>query len=332
MIQEPKADTMKTFLKILAVTVLLLIGAVAFARYWYLQGDEIDPPALPGVVDSGVLHHGGHQRQWLAYVPASRQKNPPLLIFLRGSGSDGAMARSGTFYSFDVLAEREGFVVVYPIGFERHWNDCRAAANYAANKQNIDDVGYIRLLVASLAERYGIDQSQVFVAGMSNGGHMVYRLAYEAPDLLAGAAALMANLPTKENSECKPQGKPVPMLILTGTEDAINPFAGGEVKVYGESRGSVQSAQASARYWAGLAGYSGSPEVATMPETDSDDGTSIESLKWAAADKAPVTLMSIVGGGHTFPNPVYSAPRILGVTSHEADAAELIWEFFSQLR
>lgn len=322
---------MKTALKILLGVAVAFVAAVVFARHWYLSWDEIAPPELPGVVANGVLQHDGQQRQWLAYVPASRQQQAPLLVFLRGSGSDGAMARAGTFYSFDVLAEREGFVVTYPTGFERHWNGCRTAATYAANLQRIDDVGFIRRLVAEMEVRYGIDPSRVFVAGMSNGGHMVYRLAYEAPDLLAGAAVLMANLPTENNSECTPAGDPVPMLLLTGTKDTINPYAGGDVNVYGESRGAVQSARASARYWARLAGYTGNGERVKRPETNPDDGTSIESLSWIGSDKVPVTLISIVGGGHTFPNPVYSAPRILGVTSHEADAAELVWEFFNRL-
>jgi polyhydroxybutyrate depolymerase len=322
---------MKLALKILLVIAVVIVATAAFARYWYLSWDEIAPPELPGVVENGVLQHDGWQRQWLSYAPASLGQQAPLLIFLRGSGSDGAMARAGSYYSFDVLAEREGFVVVYPTGFERHWNDCRAAATYAANLNKIDDVGFVRRLIAEMETRYDIDPEQVFVAGMSNGGHMVYRLAYEAPDLLAGAAVLMANLPVENNSECKPAGEPVPIVLLTGTEDAINPYAGGDVVVFGENRGAVQSSRASADYWAKLAGYADAGERVNRPETDVEDGTAIEILEWAETNKMPVTLISIVGGGHTFPNPVYSAPRILGATSHEADAAELVWAFFERI-
>ena len=320
---------MKTFVKVLAVVLLLLIAAFLFARHWLFSWDEISPPELPGVTENGVLVHQGHDRQWLSYVPASKTNRPPLLLFFRGSGADGAMARSGTFYSFDVLAERHGFVVVYPTGYENHWNGCRKAATYSANRQNIDDVGYIRNVVAEMVDRYDVDPDRVFAAGMSNGGHMVYRLAFEAPDLLAGAASVMANLPTPANSGCRASGEPVPMLILTGTEDAINPYQGGEVEVYGESRGAVQSALDSARYWAGLAGYQDEGQSRIWPESSPDDGTSIESLSWNASGQPAVTLVTVKGGGHTFPHPVYSGPRILGRSSHEVDAAELVWSFFS---
>jgi polyhydroxybutyrate depolymerase len=121
------------------------------------------------------------------------------------------------------------------------------------------------------------------------------------------------------------------MLILTGTEDPINPYAGGNVEVWGKSRGAVQSAPASARYWVELAGYSGEGEYRAWPETDKHDGTSVESLRWDKPGKVPVSLVTIRGGGHTFPHPIYSAPRILGKSSHEVDAAEVIWNFFSQL-
>ena len=44
-------------------------------------------------------------------------------------------------YRFDELAERHGFIAVCPEGYQQHWNDCRGGANYAANLENIDDVG-----------------------------------------------------------------------------------------------------------------------------------------------------------------------------------------------
>jgi polyhydroxybutyrate depolymerase len=313
------------------IILAVLAALVTFARYWFLHADEVTPPELPGVLESGQLQFGGHSRDWLAYIPANVEPEPAVLLFFRGSGSDAAKARAGSFYSFDVLAERHGFIAVYPTGYEKHWNGCRASASYAANLESIDDVGFVRALVEQLSERYGIDESRVFAAGMSNGGHMVYRLAYEAPELLAGAASVMANLPTAENSDCKPAGLPVPMLVISGTKDPINPYEGGEVDVYGESRGAVQSTLASARYWAKLAGHSGEGELRQWPQKAPDDGTSLESRRWESPGKTTVALISVVGGGHTFPNPVFAAPRILSASSHEADAAELIWTFFDQL-
>ena len=73
----------------------------------------------------------------------------------------------GTRHGFNILAERDGFISVYPDGFEKHWNDCRGSAAYSANVQNIDDVGFLLKLVRQLAGQYDVDLSRVYVTGLS---------------------------------------------------------------------------------------------------------------------------------------------------------------------
>ena len=103
----------------------------------------MEPPAPPRNQRARVMVHGDRQRSWLAYIPAAKAERPALLLV---ADARGAMARNAraTRFGFDVLAERHGFVVVYPDGYQRHWNDCRAGADYAANRENIDDVGFLR--------------------------------------------------------------------------------------------------------------------------------------------------------------------------------------------
>ncbi|AQA17845.1 hypothetical protein BST95_05940 [Halioglobus japonicus] len=321
---------MKLFLKWLALGLVLVIAGLALTASWYLRWDEIEPPPLPGEVVAGAIDHSGLQRQWQAFVPETAGANAPLVIVLHGSLSDGNVARASTFYSFDVVAAREGFVVAYPDGIDQHWNDCRANASYAANQLNIDDVGFVRALVSELAERLGIDRNRVFVAGFSNGGQMAYRLAMEAPDLIAAAAPMVANMPAPGNNACEMADVAVPMLIVNGTADSINPYEGGVVNLFGDtSRGEVLSAEASARYWADLAGYTTEGERETLPVTQQDDATRLERLAWESSNRPSVALIGMQGAGHQFPHPVFTGMRALGPTSHQADGAELIWNFFS---
>ena len=311
---------------------LLLLGFVltGLLAAWYLRWDEIDPPALPGEMVSGRLEHDGRARTWQVYLPANLQERPPLMLLLHGSTGDGAYMRASTFYSFDVLAERAGFIAVYPDGFERHWNDCRGSATYSANTQDIDDVGFLSALTRDFIDNYNVDPDRVYVAGISNGGHLAYRLGMEAPGMVAGIAAIAANLPVEENLDCEPLGRAVATLIINGTDDPVNPYEGGLVKILGDtSRGEVMSAVATATYWARLAGHDGEGSRQVWPERDPDDDTSVQGTAWSGPAGPDVQLITVVGGGHTTPHPVLNLPRIVGTTSHEFDGAEVIWSFFS---
>ena len=321
---------MSKILKVLGLLVVVAIVAIVLAWWWCLRADSMETPALPGTAQTGSLQYEGHRRTWVAYTPASKPANPALVLVMHGSLGDGLQMRAASRYGFDVLAERHGFIAVYPDGYQQHWNDCRGGANYAANTENIDDVGFLRALVQRMVVEQGVDPERVFATGLSNGGQMAYRLGLEAPELVAGIAAMAANLPVASNLDCEPSGEAVAVLVMNGTADPVNPYEGGLVEIFGDaSRGSVMSALATADYWAGLAGYDGEGEYHAWPKQVADDDTSVESMEWSAQDKVPVSLVTILGGGHTVPHPVLNLPRILGPTSHQLDGPETIWAFFS---
>ncbi len=138
---------MSKLLKFIALVVVIILVAAVLGWWWYLRPEPMEPPELPGVSERGEMEFGGHSRSWLTYIPAARAERPALVLVMHGSLGDGEGMRSATRFSFDVLAERHGFVVVYPDGYRRHWNDCRAGADYAAKLENIDDVGFLRALV-----------------------------------------------------------------------------------------------------------------------------------------------------------------------------------------
>lgn len=323
---------MARYFKFIALALVVALVSLSLLAWWYLRFDVIEPPELPGSIEVGVVDHDGKQRGWFAYLPEARGARPPVVLVLHGSQGKGADIRGMSFYSFDVEAERAGFIAVYPDGYDGHWNGCRASASYAANRENIDDVGFLRSLVGELQDRYGIDPDRVYAAGFSNGGHMAFRLALEAPDLVHGVAAVAASLPVAGNLGCRESGQPASVLIINGTEDPVNPYAGGLVEILGDaSRGEVRSAAETAEYWADLAGYMTAPEVRDWPDQVTDDGTMVESMLWRDGARPQVELLTVVGGGHAIPNPTFELPLLLGPTSHEFDTAQVIWEFFSEL-
>ncbi|TFG86503.1 MAG: polyhydroxybutyrate depolymerase [Chromatiales bacterium] len=319
------------------ITALLAIILVVGVALWWWQWHTPDfqQPALSGRVVERRLEFGGLQRSFLVYIPERLPDRVPVLLVLHGSAGTAKRMRSDTAWAFEEIADRHGAVIVYPQGFDRHWNDCRATGDYAAKRRALDDVGFLRAVVARLdgdpalgARR--IDAEQVFAAGHSNGGHMALRLALEAPDFVAGVAAIAASLPTADNFSCAASGKPVPVMLINGDADPISPYAGGEIWSIGpfNQRGAVQSTLATAEYFRSLAGYTAAPFEHRYPDADPVDGTVASRMVWSVEDRPEVDVITIHGGGHTIPHPLKSMPRIFGRTSHDVPAADEIWRFF----
>jgi len=285
---------------------------------------------LASHIQAGTLRVHDRDRSYLLYVPAQRAASttpPPLVVVLHGSRQTGKDMRRATGYAFDRLADEHGFVAVYPDAYRRRWNDCRAGGRYAARRLQIDDVSFVSALIDKLASDGLIDPTRVFMAGYSGGGQLAFRFALERPERVAGIAAFSANLPTPEYLICKGKGKPVPALLVNGTRDRINPFAGGKVSVFGfASRGMVRSAQASGEYFAGLAGLA-TPERSRLAESPE---TWVEQWRWYEPDKTEVVLLAVHGGGHVVPGPSAAFPRILGAVSRCIDGPRTVWEFFSR--
>lgn len=256
---------MRTLIRLVRTLILLLVLALLAGAWWWLQDEALRVPALAGHSEDSSLKVAGLRRHYLLYVPPGVSEGAPLLVVLHGSRGDGAQMRRISGYGFDRLAAQEGFLVAYPDGFEGHWNDCRKAASYSARLRDVDDVAFLRALVARLAQEYRVDSQRVYVAGYSNGGQMAFRLAAEAPGLPAAIAAVAASLPTTENDACRPGERPTAALLINGTRDPINPYLGGKVSLFGfGDRGAVRSTLDSARWWAGLNGIAAPPDVAPL--------------------------------------------------------------------
>lgn len=276
----------------------------------------------PGDYTSHSTTLDGIERTWHVYTPQAAtdpaNSGPmPVVLVVHGTGDTGDGIRSGIGDDLEREAEEHGFTVAYVDGHENNWNECRVAGDWAAKEKDLDDVGLMRHVVDSLhAER-------TFAIGFSSGGHMVQRLAYEAPDLVNGIAAVNANVPTDDNNACADSGAPVPAIFMQGREDPMNPFDGGEVVVgsgiFAESRGEVRSAQASAEWFAernGIPAGSASP-----PVRDGD----AEITTWDG--ECPVRLVAVDHSGHSFPT---ATGRWGNDGGARYDGPGAIWGFFAE--
>ncbi|MBB5186830.1 polyhydroxybutyrate depolymerase [Zhongshania antarctica] len=318
--------------KIIRLSILFATAAGIISLIYYGYAPSVAPPTNHATLQEITLQVGERQRNYSLYIPKQLAEHTPVVFMLHGSMQSVADIREFSGYQFEQLAEQHGFVLVYPSGYGNHWNDCRKIASYTARTENIDDLGFIDAIRQQLHTRLGTDLNKTFIAGYSNGGQLAFRFALERPNSVAAIAAIAANLPSTSNLDCIESGVAVPVLMMNGSEDPVNPYYGGQASLFGfGARGDVKSAVTSAEYFANLAGYRGSPsEIKHFKNTQANDPTSSKYYAWRDRSRPEVILYTITDGGHVIPQPIYRPPRLLGLTSLEINGPEEIWAFFAR--
>src|SRR5579875_3147510 len=81
----------------------------------------------------------GRNRSYTVVTPTVVHQAAPLLLVFHGSNQTGEHLRMFSGNVFDELAQLHGCVVVYPDGYQKHWNDARLSSNFAARKDGVDD-------------------------------------------------------------------------------------------------------------------------------------------------------------------------------------------------
>jgi polyhydroxybutyrate depolymerase len=250
---------------------------------------------------------GATERHYEVHLPKGRAPaaHVPLVIVLHGGGGDAETARQQS--GMDAKADQDGFIAVYPIGTTRRgrqvftWNAWRCCG--AALAQRVDDVGFIRVLVDTLAGEYRIDRKRIYATGHSNGGMLAYRLGCEAADVFAAIAPLSAALNTHE---CR-AASPVSVIAFHGTADEHVLFEGGEPRrAFDLNKREDNSVAFAMDFWKKRDGCAAEPKR-------SRDGRVVHDA-WTCAEGTAVELYATEGGGHVWP----------------AGATDRIWEFFKR--
>lgn len=278
------------------------------------------------------LVHDGLKRTYRIHIPSSYHKNRsmPLVIALHGGGGTGEGMEELTRGGFNTLSEKEGFIVVYPDGVKKNWNDGRKEVRSRAHREKIDDVGFISALVVKFTKELNIDQKRVYVTGISNGALMSDRLACELSEKIAAIALVTGSIPKNKTYTSLPS-RPIPVLVINGIADPLVPWEGGEiVGILGEQRGEVISTSETIKFWVTHNRCSSTPVITELPDKNPLDGTRVRREAYSKGREATeVILYAIEGGGHTWPGGrQYLPERIIGKTSKDIDANEVIWNFF----
>ena len=254
------------------------------------------------------MQSGGIARTYILHVPPSYDgtRNVPLVLNLHGFGSN---ARQQAFYSgFPAKGDREGFIVVTPdgSGTPQHWN--------YPGLGGADDIAFTGELLDRVEADLCIDTKRVFVSGISNGAAMSSFIACAMPDRITAIAPVAASVFPRTCGSARA----VPVISFRGTADPCVPFEGGTSQC--GQKLPVAPAQTAMKDWASHDGCNAIPALQQF-------AASVRTVAYSeCADDTAVVLFIVDGGGHTWPGSI-DVPR-LGVTSHEVNATDQMWEFF----
>ncbi|HET6748520.1 MAG TPA: PHB depolymerase family esterase [Actinomycetes bacterium] len=271
------------------------------------------PPARPGrAVDLEVpadpaLAAGASSRSYRVHVPAGYRPRRPLPAVLFFHGNGGSAADMDADSGLSELADRHGFLAVYPQGLavgagKPFW------AGAGRVDLGVDDLRFTADLLDDLQERLCVDPARVHAGGFSAGGGVTAWLACDLAGRVA-AVATVAGAHFAEPGDCRP-ARPMPVLAVHGTSDEVIPYGGLSPSLGRPLR--LPSVPAWLAGWAARDGC-------TVDAAVFLDTREVTGARWSGCrGGAEVVHYRVNGGGHQAPR------RIAG-----RSLAEVLWEFFA---
>ena len=280
-------------------------------------GAEAQPRAVEGsryqkpgdFVDH--LEVAGYERWFTVHLPPgydpeeSRRSGSglPLVVDLHPYG--GTMFQEAEITRMIAKANEEGFAVVHPqaLGNPPSWWGPLPGLPGQADRR------FFLVLMDYLAQQIPLDPDRIYATGLSNGATMANALGCYFANTFAAIAPVAGG--HADFTNC-PMAQPVSVLVIHGTLDPTIPYEG--------RTGEVPPVHEWAAAWAERNGCVPEPRV-------EEPAVTVRQETWGECDGGvEVVLYSRIGGGHVWPGSEMAAFRE-GVQS-EADATDLVWDFF----
>lgn len=309
----------------------LLFGMI-FALASAIASGQEGPPSTK-VATQKQLTAGDHlrtlvvddlERSAIVHIPPgySPEEPTPIVLAIHGYAMR-AVAMVG-FSGLNETADEKGFVVVYPNGTGpkplMSWN---AGGFTEGVGTRADDIQFFKKLLDDLSSVINVDQKRIYACGMSNGGMMCYRLAAEMSDRIAAIAPVAGTMP---NVDMHPN-RPVSVIHFHGTRDKLVPYEMDDER--SQFWLNLKSVAETIQNWIRLDGCSDVPASVDVLSKPDDDLVVTRQIYGPGKENTEVVLVTIEGGGHTWPGQVPPF-RLLGESTMSVSANQMIWEFFEK--
>src|SRR5262245_61714363 len=246
----------------------------------------------------------GQPRVFVVNRPSGAEPRPTV-IMLHGAFSNAAKEANAP--GLGQLAPQNGFAAVFPEGRAGRWNhlppgkEATAFAELAFKDAGgaLDDVKFLKLLVADLVRRGVSDPKRIYLVGRSAGGLMTLRMACEDAKLFAGIGLLIASMSEPLGTVCRP-AKPLAVLMLNGSADQVVPYGGGTVAGLDGTPGrgvfAVWPAERLVEFFRRLNGCTDPVQLSVVAVQSRQE---IYLERSAGCTGAPIEFYRVAGGGHT---------------------------------
>ncbi len=279
-----------------------------------------------------AVRHDGKNRSYIIHVPEALPANAAVMMALHGGGGTGEQFQEEN--GLDAVADREGFIAIYPEGSGvlpdrlHTWNSGDACCGFATDR-DIDDVGFLRAVIEDLQFRMSVDPDRVYVTGHSNGGMMAYRMGAEASDVVAAVISIGGAMDLAEFAPSEPVG----VLHIHSVDDPRALYDGGEGPPFPLTDRTVfhEPVMEGIERWAEANGCGPDSTVEQVAEgTGENDGQLAELLVWQnCAASAPVEHLRLSGTGHGWPGVTVGRfwQERMGPATTLVNASEEAWAF-----
>ncbi len=160
--------------------------------------------SVMGLAYAEILGQPLDAGHYYLYVPQEEKDTPlPAIVFLHGS--------AGNFKSYlwvwSQLAEREGFVIISPSYGFGNWDE--------------DGVTAVLQAIEDAKQAVDIDESRMYLAGLSNGGLGVTQLAAAYPEMFQGLVFVSPVMSTNivDGKPFQSRWENRPILVISGETD-----------------------------------------------------------------------------------------------------------------
>jgi polyhydroxybutyrate depolymerase len=171
----------------------------------------------------------GMRRSFIMHVPATLDPNKPVPLLVVPHGYTQAASDMYDFTNYPALADREGFVAVFPDGQPGQTGPWNVGQGACASVYGIlplgpgDDQAFLDAMVATVERDHCVDREHIFISGWSMGGFLTNETGCLRTDIRAIAPHSGG---THDLSSCVSKRKPA--IIFHGTGDQLIPVECGK--------------------------------------------------------------------------------------------------------